>query len=150
MLNALVIYPNIQNLSEFLDGIKSSTQIINFEPISLSNKYQSIGFVWENSPDLHHVPWGKTFKLDSNKWFSDEFILFINLNPGITIHLITCNLFAESFIVSVNKLNKIYPNVKIGYAVGEIGSEPGTWYLDNLNINIKSIYFSNKILLLST
>jgi hypothetical protein len=71
MLNALVIYPNIQNLQEFMDGIKNSTQIINFEPISLSNKYKTIGFVWENSPNLTNIPWGKTFTLDMHKWFSD-------------------------------------------------------------------------------
>ncbi len=144
----IYINDNISDKNIFLDGLKPGVDLINFTPVNLPGvgtqpKYTCVGFVWENSPELLNIPWGTSF--NQYKWFSDELVEFIRTNPGITIHLITCNLFASTFINEVNSLNVIYPNVKIGYSLDEMGSEPGTWYLHNLNVNIKSIYFTDKI-----
>ncbi len=139
----IYICDNINNKNVFLDGLNPQVDQLDFNPINLQGKYKYVGFVWENSPELSKIPWGKSF--NQFKWFSDELVEFINVNPGITIHLITCNLFSNTFINEVNLLNKSYPNVKIGYSLGEMGSEPGTWILHNLNVDIKSLYFTDKI-----
>jgi uncharacterized protein YlzI (FlbEa/FlbD family) len=140
---AIIIYPNISEYDKFISCLKPSIDIIEFNPSNIS-KYKTIGFVWENSPKLNSIPWGNTLS-NKYKWFSKEFIDFIELNPGLTIHLISCNLSQEDFVEEINQLQELYPSITIGFSFGEIGTEPGTWILDNIQTNIKSLYFTDQI-----
>jgi hypothetical protein len=101
-----------------------------------------VGFVWENN--MRIMPFGKTPYMGS-RWFTQEFVNFIELNPNIIIDLITCNLSSVDFIEDLNRIRLLYPNVTIEYSLDETGNLPGNWILESTGIDIKQIYFITKI-----
>ena len=101
-----------------------------------------VGLVWENTMRL--MPFGET-RYKGSRWLTQEFVNLIELNPGIIIDLITCNLSSDDFIEEINGLKKLYPNVTIEYSLDETGILPGNWILESSGVDIKGIYFTEKI-----
>jgi alpha-tubulin suppressor-like RCC1 family protein len=136
----LFVDTNIPDYQIFIDGIKPEIKIEEFVPVNISAT--RVGFVWENSN--HLIPWGTKSYLNS-RYFTQEFVDFISLNPNIIVDLITCSLSSADFISDVNKLKELYPGVTIEYSLDQTGSFPGNWILESNQIDIKQIYFTSKI-----
>jgi hypothetical protein len=90
------------------------------------------------------MPWGNTQYMGS-KLFTQEFVDFVSLNPGIIIDLISCSLSNPLFIQELNNIKKLYPSVTIEYSLDQTGFNPGNWILESSGVDIKPIYFTDKI-----
>jgi hypothetical protein len=136
----IIIDRNIPEYDKFISGLKGDIEIIEFTCTNINAS--RVGFVWENSMKL--MPFGETSYMGS-RWFTQEFVNFIELNPTIIIDLITCNLSSVDFIEELNRIRLLYPNVTIEYSLDQTGSLPGNWILESSGIDIKGIYFTEKI-----
>jgi len=136
----IIIDRNIPEYDKFISGLKSDLEIIEFTCTNINAS--RVGFVWENSMKL--MPFGETSYMGS-RWFTQEFVNFIEMNPNIKIDLITCNLSSVDFIEELNRIRLLYPNVTIEYSLDQTGFIPGNWILESSGIDIKGIYFTEKI-----
>jgi hypothetical protein len=81
------------------------------------------------------------------RYMNDNIInLIVNINnPNLVVDLLSCNLNKEHFVSEMDKIQQEL-NVNIRYSVDQTGNNPqGNWVLESDNVNIKDLYFTEKI-----
>lgn len=156
MKNILVIHPSVERQDILEKSLNADTIIISNEYNlihSFRKTIQHIGFIYHNNIASHFPFFNNNQLGERTTFFSKEFHNFISIILQITtkpviIDLITCNIDDNNIIQEIHDIMKQYKfKIQIRYSLDQTGNSflGGDWIMESHDINIKNIYFTDKI-----
>lgn len=124
-----------------MDKFNDRDEIDNFFTNNDMSSMVNFAFVFDNNEFF--IPF---FNKDS-KYFSDDCDYFlqklVEINPNIIVDMVTCSLNKSWIIDEIHNLSSKF-NLTIRFSMNMTGNETD-WILESHNIDIKDLYFNEKI-----